>query len=269
MSELFEKSIRTLELPAVLEQLAAQAVSDEAKDRSRRLFPSTDYDEVCRLQDETEAARGMLGIQGSPNFSGLKRVAEHLARADRGGVLNTRELLTLAGLLRCARRVKEYFNADAAGHTVLDHMFQSLHGNKFLEEKIFAAILDEEEIADTASPELADIRRHKRAAAAKGRQILQRIIASPSYSKVLQEALITMRDGRFVVPVKAEHRADLPGLIHDTSSSGATLFVEPMGVVQANNELKELEAKEEKEIQRILSALSAEAAKYNGDILCD
>ena len=269
MSELFEKSIRTLELPAVLERLAAQAVSDEAKDRARKLFPSTDYDEVCRLQEETEAARAMTGLQGSPNFSGLKRVAEILARADRGGVLNTRELLTLAGVLRCARRVKEYFNADSGSHTVIDHMFQSLHGNKFLEEKIFTSILDEDEIADTASPELADIRRHKRAAAAKGRQILQRIIGSPSYSKVLQESIITMRDGRFVVPVKAEHRADLPGLIHDTSSSGATLFVEPMGVVQANNELKELEAKEEQEILRILSALSAEASKYSSDILWD
>ena len=269
MSELFEKSIRTLELPAVLEQLAAQAVSDEAKDRSRRLLPTTDYEEVCRLQDETEAARVMTGLRGSPNFSGLKRVAEILARADRGGVLNTRELLTVAGVLRCARRVKEYFNSEAGAHSVIDHMFQSLHGNKFLEEKIFTAVLDEDEIADSASPELADIRRHKRAAAAKGRQILQRIIASPSYSKVLQEAIITMRDGRFVVPVKAEHRSDLPGLIHDTSSSGATLFVEPMGVVQANNELKELEIKEEQEILRILSALSAEAAKYSGDILWD
>ena len=134
MSELFEKSIRTLELPAVLEQLAAQAVSDEAKDRSRRLFPSTDYDDVCRLQDETEAARGMLGIQGSPNFSGLKRVAEILARADRGGVLNTRELLTVAGMLRCARRVKEYFNTDSAGRTVIDHMFDAGEQQRILEQ---------------------------------------------------------------------------------------------------------------------------------------
>ena len=269
MSELFEKSIRTLELPAVLELLAAQATSDEARDRCRKLQPQTDYAEVVLLQDQTEAARTMAGLQGSPNFAGLRPVAEILARADRGGVLNTRELLVLAGLLRCARRVREYFNDDANQKTAIDHYFQAIRGNKFLEEKIFTSILDEDEIADTASPELAEIRRHKRVAAAKSRQILQKIISSPSYSKILQENLITMRDGRFVVPVKAEHRAELPGLIHDTSSSGATLFVEPMGVVQANNQLKELEAKEEKEIQRILSALSAEAAKYQGDILCD
>ncbi len=268
MSELFDKSIRTLELPAVLEQLAAQATSDEARDRALKLRPETDFDEVLLLQRQTEAARAMLALHGSPNFAGLVSVASTLARADRGGVLNTRELLTLAGMLRCARRVREYYN-DEGQPTAIDHYFRAIRGNKFLEEKIFTSILDEDEIADNASPELADIRRHKRSAAAKGRQILQRIISSPSYSKVLQESLITMRDGRFVVPVKAEHRSELPGLIHDTSSSGATLFVEPMGVVQANNELKELEAKEEKEIQRILSALSAEAAKYQGDILCD
>ena len=269
MSELFEKSIRTLELPAVLELLASKAVSDEARDRARKLRPQTEYEEVVLLQDQTEAARAMAGLQGSPNFAGLKNVSESLARADRGGVLGTRELLTLAGLLRCARRVRDYFNDEARNPTPIDHLFRTIRGNKFLEEKIFTSILDEDEIADNASPELAEIRRHKRNAAARSRQILQKIISSPTYSKVLQENLITMRDGRFVVPVKAEHRADLPGLIHDTSSSGATLFVEPMGVVQANNQLKELEAKEEKEIQRILSALSAEAAKYQNDILCD
>ena len=269
MSELFEKSIRTLELPAVLELLAAKAVSDEARARARKLRPETDYEEVVLLQDQTEAARSMAGLQGSPNFAGLKDVSESLARADRGGVLGTRELLVLAGLLRCARRVRDYFNDEAPHPTPIDHLFRTLRGNKFLEEKIFTSILDEDEIADSASPELAEIRRHKRNAAARSRQILQKIISSPSYSKILQESLITMRDGRFVVPVKAEHRADLPGLIHDTSASGATLFVEPMGVVQANNELKELEAREEKEIQRILSALSAEAAKYQNDILCD
>jgi len=268
MSELFEKSIRTLELPAVLELLAAQAVSDEAKDRCRKLRPETDPEEVALLQNQTEAARSMYALRGSPSFAGLKSVAEPLSRADHGGVLNTRELLLLAGMLRCARRARDYFPDDGPP-TAIDHLFRCLRGNKFLEEKIFTSILDEDEIADNASPELADIRRHKRAAAAKGRQILQRIISSTSYSKVLQESIITMRGGRFVVPVKAEHRGDLPGLVHDTSSSGATLFVEPMGVVQANNELKELEAKEEKEVQRILSALSAEAAKYQNDILCD
>lgn len=268
MSELFEKSIRVLELPQLLLGLERHAVSEAAKERARRLVPSTDRDEVNRLLDETDAARGMIALRGSPSFTGVKGVAESLGRASRGGMLNTRELLDIAGLLTNVRRVREYYNEEAEP-TVIDKMFASLHPNRFLEEKITTAILSEDEISDAASAELAEIRRHKRAAAAKGRQILQRIISSASYQRVLQEAIITQRDGRFVVPVKAECRSELPGLVHDISSSGATLFVEPMGVVQANNELKELEVKEEKEIDRILFALSAEAASFENDILWD
>ncbi|WP_298022893.1 endonuclease MutS2 [uncultured Dysosmobacter sp.] len=269
MSELFDKSIRTLELPRVLQMLSDQAVCAEAKERALRLRPETEPEEVLRLLDQTDAARSMIGLHGSPSFSGVKPVAEALDRADRGGSLNTRELLTIAGLLTAARRAKEYFNDEAAEKTTIDHLFLSLHGNRFLEEKIKRCITDEDTIADAASTELADIRRHMRAAQAKSRQILQRIISSPSYGKILQETIITQRDGRFVVPVKAEHRGDLPGLVHDISSSGATLFVEPMGVVQANNELIELEAKEQKEIERILAELSAEAAAHRENIQWD
>ena len=268
MSELFEKSIRVLELPRLLTMLERHAVSAEAKARVQRLAPADDYGEVSRLLDETDAARKMILLRGSPTFAGVKPVAEPLGRAERGGALNTRELLDIAGVLANARRVRDYYREDDEG-TAIDRMFLALHPNRFLEEKITSAILDENEIADTASAELAEIRRHKRAAAAKGRQILQRIISSPSYRSVLQDALITQRGGRFVVPVKAECRGELPGLVHDTSSSGATLFIEPMGVVQANNELKELEAKEEKEIDRILYALSSEAAAFSRDILWD
>ena len=269
MSELFEKSIRTLELPAVLEKLAAKAVSQAAKDRCLKLTPSTDVEEVLRLLDETDAAKERLGLHGSPSFSGVKDVSAALTRADHGGMLNTRELLDIAGVLTASRRVSDYDAQRQGEETVLDRLFTSLHTNKYLEEQIRSAILDEETIADTASSELADIRRKMRLAASKGRQILQRIISSPSYAKVLQEALITQRDGRFVVPVKAECKGSMPGLVHDISSSGATLFVEPMGVVQANNELKELEAREQKEIDRILYALSGEAASFSRDILWD
>ena len=269
MSELFDKSIRTLELPRVLQLLSDQAVSAEAKARALRVRPETEPEEVLRLLDQTDAARAMIGLHGAPSFSGVKPVAEALDRADRGGSLNTRELLTIAGLLTAARRAKEYFNDEAVEKTAIDHLFLSLHGNRFLEEKIKRCIVDEDTIADAASTELADIRRHMRAAQAKSRQILQKIISSPSYGKILQETIITQRDGRFVVPVKAEHKGDLPGLVHDISSSGATLFVEPMGVVQANNELIELEAKEQKEIERILAELSAEAAAHREDIQWD
>ena len=269
MSDLFEKSIRTLELPAVLELLARHAVSDEAKARCLRLRPSTEAAVVEHLLDETDAAKVRVGLHGSPSFAGVKDVSRPLDRADHGGVLNTRELLDIAGVLTAARRVSDY-DAERQGEaTAIDRLFSALHVNRYLEDKIRNAILDEETIADTASPELADIRRSMRAAASKGRQILQRIISSPSYAKVLQEALITQRDGRFVVPVKAECKGSLPGLVHDVSSSGATLFVEPMGVVQANNELKELQAKEDKEIDRVLRILSGECAAQRENILYD
>ena len=269
MSELFEKSIRTLELPAVLEMLSAKAVSEAAREKSRHIMPATERQEVLQLLDETDAAKERLGLYGSPSFSGVKDVSEPLARADRGGMLNTRELLNIAGLLTAARRVYEY-DAERKGEaTAIDRFFSALHTNKYLEDRIHGAILDEETIADTASAELTDIRRKMRIAASKGRQILQKIISSPSYAKVLQEALITQRDGRFVVPVKAECKGSLPGLVHDISSSGATLFVEPMGVVQANNELKELEAREEKEIERILREISAQCADAMEYILLD
>ena len=269
MSELFDKSIRTLELPRVLQKLSDQAVSAEAKERALRLRPETETEEVLRLLDQTDAARQMIGLHGSPSFSGVKPVAEALDRADRGGSLNTKELLTIAGLLTAARRAREYFNDEAAEKTAIDHLFLSLHGNRFLEEKINRCIVDEDTIADAASTELADIRRHMRAAQAKSRQILQKIISSPSYAKILQETIITQRDGRFVVPVKAEHKGDMPGLVHDISSTGATLFIEPIGVVQANNEYIELEAKEQKEIERILAELSADVAAHREDIQWD
>ena len=269
MSELFEKSIRTLELPRVLQLLSDQAVSVEGKEKSLRLRPETETEEVLRLLDQTDAARAMIGLHGAPSFSGVKPVAEALDRADRGGSLNTRELLTIAGLLTAARRAKEYFNDKAEEKTAIDHLFLSLHGNRYLEEKIKRCIVDENTIADAASTELADIRRHMRQAQARSRQILQKIISSPTYGKILQETIITQRDGRFVVPVKAEHKGELPGLIHDVSSTGATVFVEPMGVVQANNEYIELQSKEQKEIERILAELSADSAAHREDIQWD
>ena len=269
MSELFDKSIRTLELPRVLQLLSEQAVSPEAKELALAVRPETDYEDVLRLLDQTDGARAMIVLRGAPGFSGVKPVKDLLDRADRGGSLNIPELIRIGDLLYAARRTKEYFNADATESTALDQIFLSIHGNRFLEDKIRRCISDENTVADAASPELADIRRHMRAALAKSRQILQKIISSPSYSKVLQDNIITQRDGRFVVPVKADQKGNLPGLIHDVSSTGATVFVEPMGVVQANNEYAELQAKEQAEIDRILAELSADAAAHRRDIQWD
>lgn len=265
----FEKSLLTLELPAVLAILADEAVSETAKERAQELRPSTQAAEVERRLAETSAAKSMMVVRGSPSFSGVKDVRPNLARADLGGALNTRELLDIARVLQCARLVRGYLADDTVGKTAIDHLFYALRANKFLEEKITTSISGEEEIADSASPELATIRRQMRAAAARAREALQKIISSPGYAKALQEPIITMRSDRYVVPVKAEFKGAISGLVHDISSSGATLFVEPMAAVKANNELRELAAREKTEIDRILAELSADCAEHRDDISSD
>jgi DNA mismatch repair protein MutS2 len=264
MTELFEKSIRTLELLRVLEMLSDQAATQEGRERCLALRPSTDADEVQRRLRETTAAFQMLVAKGSPGLSGVKPVAASLQRADLGGSLNTRELLDVAAVLRCARSCREY-GLDQGEKTVISHLFASLTANKFLEEKITSSIVGEDEIADAASSELASIRRHIRSTASKVREVLNKLLSS-NQARYLQETIVTQRSGRYVVPVKAEHKNDIPGLVHDVSGSGGTFFIEPMGVVKANNELRELQAKEEKEIERILAELSAECAQFKDDI---
>ena len=265
MTDLMEKSLQTLEFPAVLELLAAQAVSDETKERVRNIRPSIDRGEVNLLLQETTAARKMMDIHGAPALSNLRPVAASLQRAHLGGVLNTRELLQIASVLRTTRNVASYSGVGEE-KTCIHSIFKSLTPNKYLEEKISGAILSEDEIADNASAELADLRRKIRVTSGKAREVLQRIISSSS-AKYLQEAIITIRSNRFVVPVKAEFKGSIPGLVHDVSASGSTYFIEPMGAVKANNELRELLSKEEAEIQRILASLSREAASFREDIL--
>ena len=266
MSELFEKSMLTLELPRVLELLASCAVTDEGKERALSLRPMTDLDDVRRAQEETTAAVKLLVLRGTPGFAGIHPVAASLQRADMGGSLNTRELLEIAAVLRAARTAGDYGAGEEK--SPISHLFRALTPNKFLEETITNSIVGEDELADSASPELASIRRHMRATEAKVRDILQKLISS-NQSKYLQESIITIRSDRYVVPVKSEHKNAIPGLVHDVSSSGSTFFIEPMGVVKANNELRELMAKEKKEIERILAELSAQCAAHKEDILED
>ena len=260
----YDRSAVTLELPAVLAMLEREAVSEAAKARARALAPSADEAEVRRRLSETSAARGMMVTRGSPGFSGLKDVRASLQRADMGGVLNTRELMDIAGVLASARAAKAYAAGDGRGgeKTCIDYLFQAIQPNRFLEDKITSSIAGEEEIADAASAELADIRRLIRAASARVREALQKIISSPSYAKALQDPIITTRSDRYVVPVKAEYKNAVPGLVHDVSGSGATLFIEPMAAVKANNELRELRAREKAEIERILAELSADCAAH-------
>ncbi|NCC67473.1 MAG: endonuclease MutS2, partial [Clostridia bacterium] len=245
------------------------AVSAPAKEKTATLRPADSVYEVRRRLGQTTAAKTMVVLKGSPSFGGVRDVRSSLSRAGIGGLLNTRELLDIAAVLQSARSVRAYADGEGCGRHDIDFLFSSLMANKYLEEKINTSIIGEDEISDSASPELADIRRHIRAAGARVREALQKIISSPTYQKALQEPIITTRSDRYVVPVKADHKSSIPGLVHDISASGATLFVEPMAAVKANNELRELRAKEKIEIERILAELSAECGDHADDIIRD
>ena len=268
MSELYEKSLIKLELDQVLSLLADCAGSEGGKQACLALRPTSDLEEVTHMLQQTTAASDLSTRKGYPAFASAADVSASLERADRGGSLQPKELLAIGGILRCARTVKGYISEDDQ-QTVLDALFHALTPNKYLEDRILGAILSEEEIADTASSELADIRRHMRIQAGKIRDSLQKVISSPAYSKFLREPIITIRQGRYVVPVKSECKNDVPGLVHDVSATGSTYFVEPMSAVNANNALRELELKEKKEIERILAELSSEAANHAEDINLD
>ena len=268
MSELYEKSLVKLELDQVLALLADCAGSEGGKQCCLNLRPSSDLEEVEQLLQQTSAAYDLSTKKGYPSFASAADVSASLERADRGGSLQPKELLVVGGVLRCARGVRDYITPEDK-QTVLDPLFHSLTPNKYLEERILTSILSEEEIADTASPELADIRRHMRIQSGKIRDSLQKVISSPAYSKFLREPIITIRQGRYVVPVKSECKNDVPGLVHDVSATGSTYFVEPMSAVNANNALRELQLKEKKEIERILAELSSEVAAHAEDINLD
>ena len=262
-----EKSYYTIELPKILALLAQEAATGPAKEMCLALRPSDSLTECEKLQQETEDAVRLIGLQGSPAFSGIKDVSAALERAEKGGFLNPVELLSVCAMLRAARLTKSYREERREQETSLDEYFSMLSGNKFLEEKIENAIVSEEEISDHASDALYQIRRQIRTAASKVRDVLAKITSSQS--KILQDSIITQRNGRFVVPVKAEYRGSMPGMVHDTSSSGATLFIEPAAVVELNNNIRILQGKEQAEIERILAELSADTAQFAGTIRRD
>ena len=260
------KHFKSLELDIVLKMLADEATCDDAKDLALSLKPVMNINEAELLLSQTEDAFSLLARFGSPSFSGLRNVNNAVSRAAAGASLNPKELLEIAYTLRAIRSLYEWYGHCSNVRTNLDFFFENITVNKYLETKILTAIISEEEIADTASEELAEIRRKIRAKSNSVREKLDSIIHSSHYQKYLQEALVTQRNGRYVVPVKAEHRNDVHGLVHDTSSSGATVFIEPVSVVEANNDIKMLQGKERDEIQRILFELSADAGNFDESI---
>ena len=258
---------QTLELDKILERLAAQTTLADAHELALSLEPQTDPEKVKKLLQQTDDAVALSGRFGAPSFGGAVNCAGNLRRAQAGGCLTTGELLHIAHTLHIIRTVKEWQSRCASVETTLDPYFSGLISNKYLEDKITSAILSEDEISDKASAALSDIRRKIRTASSKAREVLDKIVHSSKYIKYLQDTIVTQRDGRYVVPVRAECRNNVPGLVHDTSSSGQTVFIEPMGVVQANNDIRMLKNKEEEEIERILFELSANAGDFADAII--
>ena len=261
------RNYRTLELDKILEKLAAMTTLEDAKEAALKLEPQFDLKRVELLLKQTDDAVALSGRFGAPSFGGAVNCGGSLRRAEAGGCLTTGELLAVARTMHVIRTVKEWHSRCASVETALDGYFSGLISNKYLEERITTAIISEDEISDKASPALADIRRKIRTASSKARETLDKIIHSSKYIKYLQDAIVTQRDGRYVVPVKAECRNNVPGLVHDTSASGQTVFIEPMGVVQANNDIKVLHGKEEEEIERILFDLSANAGEFADSVI--
>jgi len=228
-------------------------------------MPLFDRDDIIKKQNETTAAKDLATYKGTPSFFGVTDIGDILAAADKSATLAPSDLLTVANHLRCAESLGEYIRENKRFDTVLDEIFERLATNRRLEERITRTIISEDMIADDASPALADIRRSLKRAASGVREALQKY-TSGAYAKYLQESIVTIRGGRYVIPVKAEYRNEIKGLLHDTSASGATLFIEPTSVVEANNAIRELESREKFEIERILAELSANVSAFSGEL---
>lgn len=261
INELSGKHTSALELNKVLEELTHYASCEDTRQEIRKIKCSNDFEIVTDLLQKTSDAHMLIIRYGSPSVYGLRNIESALARTNAGGVLSMGDLLGVAETLRTIRGFTDYYNKWENVECSLDYSFYSLSPNRDLEERIFMAIRSEEEMDDHASPALADIRRKILSAECRVRSTLDGMIRSQHYQKYLQDALVTMRDGRYVIPVKSEHRNEVQGLVHDTSSSGATLFVEPMAVVEANNNIRILRAEEKVEIEKILAAFSLEVGE--------
>lgn len=261
-----KRDYKALELEKILEMLASHTACPDAREIALSLKPESSLDLAQALLNQTQSAHMMLARFGGPAFGGLKNVNNALSRADAGSTLNMKELLDIASVLHVIRSIVTWRSTNAGVETVLDVYFDALSPNKFLEDAITNAIISEEEMSDNASPLLQTIRRKIRNQESNIREKLDRLIRSSGNQKFLQENIITMRNGRFVVPVKNEHRSEIPGLVHDTSSSGATVFIEPAAVVEANNEIKVLQSQERDEIERILAELSQQCGEFANTI---
>ena len=261
------KTAKILELDKILQLLSNEATLEDSKERSLKITPLTDIGEVSRELNATNDAYSLLAKYQAPSFGRAVNVASELRRAAASAVLSTAELLDIAETLRVIRSLKAW-REDCLniGETTIDYLFESLVPNKYLEDKITFAIKGENQISDNASQKLYDIRRKILSRTEKIKDILEKIVRGNT-AKYLQEAIVTQRDGRYVVPLKVENKGQLSGIVHDISSTGSTLFVEPMSVVETNNEIRVLKLQEQEEIDRILAELSAETGSFADSII--
>lgn len=264
------KAFKVLEFDKILERLSSYTESKDVKKRIEEIVPYTELEDARAAQKETTEAMSTLLKLGSPpvNLS-VENVLGAVKRTERDGVLHTKELMNISRLLYVARRMKSYIDESAEECTILHGIEEAIITAKQLEDKINSCIVSENEIADDASPELNTIRRKIRNLNGKIKENLNSMIHSTHYKKFLQDPIVTMRSDRYVIPVKSEYRGEVNGIVHDTSASGATLFIEPMSVVNNNNEIRDLHTKEQQEIERILAELSALVAENSHTIFVD
>ena len=266
-----KKSYIKLEFDKILKMLSDSAVIEPNKKRALLLEPMEDIEEINSALSDVNDAQALIIKRGNPPIYTIKDVVAHIKRLDIGGMLHTNELLDIGKLLKTVRLLKDYSSEDNELSTYFDDLI-ILRG---LEEEISSKIISEDEIADNASIKLYSIRKKIAAANGKIKEILNKFVVSTTYQKYLQENIVTMRGDRYVLPVKIEHKGDIPGIVHDTSSSGSTVFIEPMAVVEANNALKELFVEEEKEIEKILydltslCSLNSEEIYNNYKLVCE
>lgn len=259
---------KNLELDKILAMLSDEATTVEAKEAALSLVPSSDFEVVKKLLKQTEEAYQLTAKYSSPSFTKVKGTPAIIARAKSGASLSIPELISVGDVLKNIRTVKAWKeNSSNDSHSDLDTFFELLYPNRYLEDKISNSIKNDEEISDNASPALSDIRRKITSLSSNIRSRFDKILRDGAKSKFLQESIVTQRDGRYVIPVKSEHRNEISGLIHDISASGATVFVEPMIIIELNNELRVLMTKEKIEEERIIYELSQDVSSYSETIL--
>jgi len=268
MDNTMNKYLKTLELDKILEMLAELTSNDETRRMALAVRPDTDLASVRRECRKTAEALSLSVQYGTPPFSNFKDICSSAARAKSGAVISLRDLMDIAAMLRQIKALSDWYSHCESVETELDYLFSRLMPNDWLLEKLERSIISENEIADAASPELAAIRRKINRAEAQLRETLDKMVKNKTTQQYLQESAVTIRDGRFVLPVKSEYRGQVSGLIHDTSATGQTIFIEPMAIVEANNDIRLLEGKEQEEIERIIRELCANCGEY-ADTLCE